>query len=418
MLVTRADLLAQVDEVAGELTDLARIITIDSAPVARLGGRPVIAWDELAAQGGVAPERPAPSTADIASLLFTSGTTGPSKGVLVRWGQITVGSELSPLATFGDDAATYSPYPVYHLSGKIPLVAMARVRGRVVTVEKYSTTRLWDDIAAYRCTSLGLIGALAQFVTSVELRPDQIGHLRYVTMSPCLPTVDEIAARLQVAVGTAYGSTEAGWPLLNRCATAADHLSCGRLREGYELRIVDERDRDVAVGQVGELLVRSTVPQLMSAGYFELPDKTAEAWRGGWFHTGDAFRRDDEGRYYFLDRTKDAIRRRGENISSFEVETYVEQHPQIERCAAIAVPAEVGEDEVKVCVVPVAGATLDPSSLRGWLEARMPRFMVPRYVEVVDDLPLTDTGKVKKAELRAVGVNATTFDADRRAAPA
>jgi carnitine-CoA ligase len=142
-----------------------------------------------------------------------------------------------------------------------------------------------------------------------------------------------------------------------------------------------------------------------------MPDKTAEAWRNGWFHTGDAFRCDEDGWYAFVDRLKDTIRRRGENISSFEVENAVLEHPDVADCAAIGVPAPYGEDDVMVVVVPKDSAAFDPSALVAWLEPRMPRFMIPRYVDVVEDLPRNETSlRVRKNELRDRGVTATTFD--------
>jgi crotonobetaine/carnitine-CoA ligase len=152
---------------------------------------------------------------------------------------------------------------------------------------------------------------------------------------------------------------------------------------------------------------------MLNAGYWRMPDKTAEAWRNGWFHTGDAMRYDEDGNYYFVDRIKDAIRRRGENISSFEVEAYVGEHPDVLECAAIAVPAEVTEDDVKVVVVRQPGSALAHEQLHEYLSARMPRFMLPRYIEFVDSLPKTPTLRVKKVELRADARNANTWDRDR-----
>jgi crotonobetaine/carnitine-CoA ligase len=190
--------------------------------------------------------------------------------------------------------------------------------------------------------------------------------------------------------------------------------SCGRPRDGYpgyEVRVVDEHDQPVAPGEVGELVVRTRVPWTLTAGYLAYPERTAEAWCNGWFHTGDGFKVDEDGWYYFVDRLKDAIRRRGENISSFEVEMLVCAHPDVAECAAIAVPDRASGDEVKVCVVPHPGRTLDPRELVEFLIPRMPRFMVPRYVEVVDALPKTEaTARVRKAELRRQPLNERTWD--------
>jgi crotonobetaine/carnitine-CoA ligase len=152
----------------------------------------------------------------------------------------------------------------------------------------------------------------------------------------------------------------------------------------------------------------------MNAGYLDMPEATVRAWRNGWFHTGDAFRRDEDGNHYFVDRLKDAIRRRGENISSFEVEASVNQHPAVQECAAVAVPSELGEDEIKVLVVPVADQQIDPAELIDFLEPRMPKFMLPRYVEVLPALPKTDaTFRTRKVELRAAGLTDATYDREQ-----
>jgi crotonobetaine/carnitine-CoA ligase len=190
--------------------------------------------------------------------------------------------------------------------------------------------------------------------------------------------------------------------------------SCGRLREGYpgyEVRLVDEHDRDVPTGEVGELIVRTSVPWTVNSGYLGYPEKTAEAWRNGWFHTGDAMRVDENGDYYFVDRIQDAIRRRGEYICSFEVEAAVVSHPDVAECAAVAVPDTASGQEVKVFVLRRPESTLGERELLEWLVPRMPRFMVPRYVELVTDFPRTEASmKVKKAELRQRPLTEATWD--------
>ena len=186
--------------------------------------------------------------------------------------------------------------------------------------------------------------------------------------------------------------------------------TCGRPRSGVDVRIVDEHDCEVEPGAVGELIVRTDRPWAMNHGYFRNPEATARAWRNGWFHTGDAFRVDAAGNYFFVDRIKDAIRRRGENISSFEVETEVGAHPAVKEAAAVAVASDEGEDEVLVAVSLADGARLDPEDLIRFLLPRMAHFMVPRYVRVVDELPKTPTQKVQKHVLRTEGLTADTWD--------
>jgi crotonobetaine/carnitine-CoA ligase len=256
---------------------------------------------------------------------------------------------------------------------------------------------------------------MASFLMAMPAQPDDADNpLQNVSMGPLVAEVEEFKRRFGVQVSTGYGMTEIGVPMASDGWNLANGTSCGRVRTGYpgyEVRVVDELERPLGPGEVGELLVRTAEPFTMNAGYFNMPAATAHAWRNGWFHTGDAFKYDEDGNYYFVDRIKDAIRRRGENISSFEVEAYVSKHPAVAECAAVAVPSEHSEDEVKVVIVPAPDASFDPGELIEFLVPTMPRFMIPRYVEVVDALPKTPTMRVRKVELRAAGtVNENTWD--------
>ena len=199
--------------------------------------------------------------------------------------------------------------------------------------------------------------------------------------------------------------TEISCPLVAEADTMTNG-TCGRPRPGVEARVVDEHDIEVPPGATGELIVRTAAPWAMNHGYHANPEATARTWRNGWFHTGDAFRRTEDGEFFFVDRMKDAIRRRGENISSFEVEAEATAFPAVREAAAVAVPSEAGdgEDEVLLAVAPVAGERVDPAALTAWLAGRMAYFMVPRYVRILDDLPKTPTQKVRKTELRAAGL--------------
>ncbi|OPZ43706.1 MAG: Long-chain-fatty-acid--CoA ligase [Actinobacteria bacterium ADurb.BinA094] len=184
----------------------------------------------------------------------------------------------------------------------------------------------------------------------------------------------------------------------------------GRLRDGFSARVADAHDAELPPGEAGELLLRADEPFAFATGYWGMPDRTVEAWRNLWFHTGDRVVRDAEGRFRFVDRLKDAIRRRGENVSSYEVEQVLLSHPSIAAAAVFPVGSELAEDEVMAAVVPEAGAVLDPVELVRFCETRMPHFAVPRYVDLVDDLPRTENGKVRKVALRERGVGPSTWD--------
>jgi crotonobetaine/carnitine-CoA ligase len=186
--------------------------------------------------------------------------------------------------------------------------------------------------------------------------------------------------------------------------------TCGRLREGVQVRLVDENDCEVPVGEVGEFIVRAGVPWGMNHGYHGMPEATARAWRNGWFHTGDAGRLDEDGNYYFVDRIKDVIRRRGEFISSLELEIELCAHPDIAAAATLGVPSDYAEEEVLAVLVPAEGRQIDFVDVVDFLQDKVAHFMIPRYMRVVDALPMTATEKVRKTVLRDEGVTADTWD--------
>ncbi len=359
-----------------------------------------------------------PEPWDVAAMIYTSGTTGPSKGVLLPWAELHYFSSGSPDDLLEDGAPFYNIYPAFHISGKSSLYIATLHRAHVVFREALSVTEFWNDIRKYDIRAAALLGPIVTMLMSMPAQPDDADTpLRRVMMGPVVANVAEFKDRFGIEkVGTGYGSTEIGLAIVAGWG-APNPRTCGRRREGppfYELRIVDEHDRPVAPGTVGELVVRTAEPWAMNIGYWNQPEKTAEAWRNGWFHTGDGFKEDDDGWLYFVDRMNDALRRRGENISSFEVEAGVNQHPAVAECAVVGVPSELGEDEVKVVVVRRSGESLSAQELLEFLEPRMPSFMVPRFVEFADALPKTDaTLRVRKIELRMSGVTEGTWDRER-----
>ena len=248
----------------------------------------------------------------------------------------------------------YCAMPLFHNSGRSAFnYAMVR-GGRFVFRDRFSATQFWDDVGKTGCVTAALVGPMTALLWSAE--PDDADGdtpLRNVILGPMIPEIEQFEPRFGVRAATGYGQTEIGMAV----TTGWDHgpwQNCGRRREDYpwpEVRIVDEHDEPVPTGEVGELVVRSAEPWALNVGYYKMPEQTAAAWRNGWFHTGDAFRCDDDGWYYFVDRLRDTIRRRGENISSFEVETLVAEHPDVSECAAIGVPAALGDDEVMVAVI-------------------------------------------------------------------
>ena len=409
-------------EVAGELTRLKRVIVPDAT-----GDLPDLPFEVIRGDGflgGVEPARDLPrrDAHDVMAIIYTSGTTGPSKGVLVPWGELywfanSMGDILSP----GD--RYYSPYPAFHVSGKSALYQTASTDSTLVIREMFSATGFWDDIRDNEITVLALLGPLAQILLQMPADPrDADNKVRSMACGPVIPQIEEFKERFGIERHTTgFGMTEAGIPITAGW-NPPNTKTCGKPREGrpgYEVRVVDEYDHPVPPGTVGELIVRCSEPWCMNLGYWKMPDKTAEAWRNGWFHTGDAFMVDEDGWMYFVDRIKDAIRRRGENISSFEVEGLVNQHPAVQESAAIGVPSELGEDDVKVHVVLKPDQSLTAPELAEFLEPIMPKFMLPRYIEFVSELPKTDaTFRTQKVKLREQAFNDNTWDREKAKAEA
>ena len=352
-----------------------------------------------------------PQAHDLACILYTSGTTGPSKGVMVPWAQLQSMSEACiPIEALGPDDVWYSPYPTFHASGKIPVYAMALVGGQVAIRERFSTSAFWSDVEQFGVTATMMIGASAGLIVD---RYNALGledtSLQHVLVSPPPAEPEAFEKSLGIRICSVFNMTELSAPISTGWRQMTDR-TCGQVRSGYEARIVDEHDNELPRGVPGELIVRADRPWTLNAGYWNMPEQTATAWRNGWFHTGDVCMQSEAGEFYFVDRLKDAIRRRGENISSMEIEVMVTEHPHVLECAAYGVPAELGEEEVMIAVVVTNDGGFDPHDLNSFLTARLPKFMVPRYVEVLEELPRTPTEKVRKGDLRKRGVSSATWD--------
>jgi len=418
VMVVAEQYLEEVLRVGAELNGLKTLVVWDATKD----------WSSQASIRIVGPEaflsgcRPAeglkgPEYYDIACIIYTSGTTGPSKGVLVPWAQLYRYSVPDPGAYDGwvepgETSTTLSFLPTFHMGGKQSFYGSAEGGRLLIMRQGFSVSTYWDEVRAYNLKVIGSFGPVMAMLLAQPPRPDDKDNpARIVGMAPVIPQVFEFMERFGLeGFTTAYGMTEIGAPI-NAGVNPPNIETCGRARPGYQLRVVDEHDEDVGPGKLGELVVRADQPWLVTPGYYNMPDKTAEAWRNGWFHTGDGFTYDEDGWFYFKDRIKDAIRRRGENISSFEVEQYVNEHPAVEDCAAVAVASELTEDEVKVVVVVKAGASLTPEDLIRFLIPRMPRFMVPRFVQFVAGLPKTEASfRTKKVELRNAPMSDDVWD--------
>ncbi|TQC45196.1 ATP-dependent acyl-CoA ligase [Rhodococcus sp. WS4] len=413
-LLVHHDYLDRVAEIAGRTPSLELVVVtgVDQIRESPLHIKCVSLAEFLSgAEPMDAPTPPDPW--DTAAICYTSGTTGPSKGVLLPWGQVQhLTRNFEGLLT--EEDGYYLPLPLFHIGGKVFPLLMASRAGRLIIRERFSASAFWSDIRKTNSTFTVLVGTMATLLLKQPPSPDDANNPVWLLWSvPVSERIEEFQKRFAIPrVMTSYTQTEMGAALLNQVVTDENRTSSGRPVDGVELRIVDEHDMSVPEGDVGELIVRTTEPWQLNAGYFNRPEATAKAWRNGWFHTGDAFRQDAEGLYYFIDRMKDCVRRAGENISSLEVERLVDQHPQVEATACIGVRSDLGDEDVKIVVQRTPGSTLTERTLFDHLVESMPRFMVPRYIEFVDVIPKTPNQRVQKTGFRKQPLNERTWDRD------
>lgn len=353
---------------------------------------------------------------DPMTILFTSGTTGPSKGVVMShhyyyYAARTIGAGMGD----GPEDVLYTCLPLFHVNAQVCTVLAALLfEARVAMYGHFSATTFWDEIRSSKATVFLALGAMGNILFKAPPRPDDRNH--HVRLAMVVPPPSDLEGferrfGLRVVYET-FGLTE-GIVAPPSIAEPRRPGCCGRPAEDTQVRIVDDNDVPLPAGQTGEIVMRTREPCTMMSGYYKMPEETLLAFRNLWFHTGDLGYLDVDGYLYFSGRKKEAIRRRGENISAFEVENTVNQHPSVLESAAIPVPSELGEDDVKIVTVLKGGERLAPEELIRFCEQRMAYFMVPRYVEFRAELPKTPTQRVEKYKLQAEGNSAATWDREK-----
>jgi carnitine-CoA ligase len=410
LMVADARLAERLTEV--ETAALEMLITVSGGAAPVLKGIRCLPEDALLAATDEPCDPPRPIMPwDTHAIIYTSGTTGPSKGVLSSYRHLAATTQALDTVTSEDRALVN--LPLFHVGGTSGVYRMLMRGGSIALVESFETGSFWDTVRKTGVTTMTLLGAMIPFLMKAPPTPRDRDHtLRQAIMVPLAEDAPEFTARFGVDIYTVFNMTEISCPILSGKNPDVPK-TCGRVRAGFEARVVDENDMEVADGTVGELIVRADEPWTMNHGYNANPEATARAWRNGWFHTGDAFRRDAAGNFFFVDRMKDAIRRRGENISSFEVEAEIGAHPKVRETAVVGVPSEFGEDEVMAILAPVPGADIDPAEVISFLTPRLPHFMVPRYLRFMADLPKTPTQKIEKHVLRSEGITGDTWDREQ-----
>ncbi|MFH1479782.1 MAG: AMP-binding protein [Pseudomonadota bacterium] len=349
-------------------------------------------------------------------ILFTSGTTGPSKGAVLTHNMYYLnGVDCADAMGYTSEDILLTCLPLFHANAQLLSVCAALVAdAKMALYERFSATHFWSWVKKHKATAFNSLGAMTNFIwMQSECDEEKDNPVRIALIAPAPKKFfHEFEDRFKMKIIDGYGSTEAGMVFYNP-RDAVRLKSCGKTVPRLETKIVDDHDNEIPIGEVGELLVRPRTSFGILNEYYRMPEATVKTFRNLWFHTGDAFYRDQEGYYFFVDRIKDAIRRRGENISSYEVEMVINQHPAVLESAVFAVKSEYSEDEVKATVVLKEGVKVDPLDLIKFCEPRMPYFAIPRYIEFVDQIPKTPTEKMEKYKLKEMGITEKTWDREK-----
>jgi crotonobetaine/carnitine-CoA ligase len=345
-------------------------------------------------------------------IMSTSGTTGPPKGSVWDHGTVRQWATTNQRhLKYGPDDRIYCCTPLFHANSLIAGVMTAVETGcSVVLADRFSVRSFWSEVATSRATSANLIGSMIQLLLNGQTEASEAQRatavLTRVLASSCPAALQlEVQRAWGLAPVTAYGLTDFGTLTSGTHGEDIPPGSCGRAVDDFEIRLVDAADHDVAPNAPGELVVRPRRPWIAPQEYFRMPAETLASRRNLWFHTGDLLRRDEEGWFYFAGRVKDSMRRRGENVSAFEVESAVVTFDAVAEAAAYGVPSDEGEDEIAVAVVlGTPAAPLDVAALFSHMSRELPYFAVPRYIRVVAELPKTPTQKIQKNGLVDDGI--------------
>ena len=375
--------------------------------VESLAGRlpPIVVIEELGT--GTLAELPDVDVApgDTSVVLFTSGTSGASKGVVLNH-RANFRLAHAVIDNVGIDGADvlYTTFPLFHVAARyVSVLAAMIVDGVVVVHRRFSASRFWDICRAEGVTAIHYLGTVPMMILNQPERDDDADNPVRVAYGAGMPGAvwERFEGRFGLRVHELYGSTEQGAVTFTN-ERARRVGTCGRVVDDTELEIHDAHGDPVPPGTVGEIVVRNRAPGIFFEGYLDMPEATVRAWRDLWFHTGDLGSLDEDGYLRFHGRLKDAIRRRGENVSAVELEAVVDAVAGVHESAAVGVPSELGEEEILLVIEPEAGATLDPSHVWAHCEEHLPRYAVPRYLRFVDSLPRTSTNRVEKYRLAAL----------------
>lgn len=413
LLIADALAINQIAPVVTGLPDLHHVVNVDDEGYDVLSV-PTLSHAELEMTTATLKE-PELGPSDLCNILYTAGTTGASKGCMLTHGYYTwVPQAFLRAGWIGDGDTIFGANPLFHASGQVWIVMAAlAARGAAVVEPSFSASAFLDRARETEATTLFGMGAMGMAMLAQPPRDDDRQHsVRQATWVPMTEAAqNDFLERFGIPVNSElYGQTEC-WPAtITPAGSQRKPGAIGRVAPHMEIRLVDDDDFEVPAGHVGEIILRTKEPYMMYQGYWSNPEATVHAFRNLWHHTGDNGRFDEEGNLYFVDRKKDSLRRRGENVSSIELEGAILKHPGVAAVAVHAVPSDLSEDDVKACIVPSGKAELTPEGLFSFFKESLPYYAIPRYVELLSELPANVNMRVQKFKLRERGVTDQTWD--------
>ena len=413
-LVADTEYLDRLEGVTDDLPDIRNVAFIDSTGqgIPQWQGFENLTFADLMGHSSDTPDVNV-HYSDLASILYTSGTTGVSKGVMFShhyWYDIW--AESVKYSRYTDDDVLYTGLPFFHGNAQgITIGPAILADAKAVIVERFSASRLWDDCRRWECTEANYIGGIIPILLKQEENEDDGDNPVRLMVGAAAPQ-DEWQAfqdRFNTKILEVYGMTECYCCLVSPYDEPRAG-ACGQPITGWDVRIVDDDDNECKPGSLGEFIARSNKMFVGTTGYYNKPEATLDLFKNGWIHTGDLGRMDEDGYFFFVDRKKQAIRRRGENISSFEVESVISSHDAVLESCVVGVPSEVGEEEVKAVVVFKEEHKVSEEELIRWCEPRLAYFSIPRYIAIRDSLPKTPSERVEKFKLKEEGITADCWD--------
>ena len=418
IVIAESDYAQRIAAVADGLPNLKTLVQRDGALVS--GVREALPLASLL-ENSTEPLADPNTPADLAMLVYTAGTTGPSKGCMISHNYVcNLGRQIILMEDRHRDDCNWTALPLFHMNATGgSILSCMFVGARVAIFPRFSVSRFWPDIKRSGATVASLLGSMITFLAEAEDNEHSkscFGQLHTVRGSPFPAALQEKWIKrfgVRRAGSNSYGLTEAARVTGLRHDEGAPPGSSGRPNADFDVRIFDENDNELPAGTPGEIVVRPRRPNIMFEGYWNRPADTLKIMRNMWLHSGDIGKIDEQGYLYFVDRKKDYLRRRGENISSFEVETGLRGHPAISDVAVHAVFSDSGEDDVKATIVLKNGHSVTEEELCLWAIARLPYFTIPRYFEFRGDLPRNPVGRVLKYQLREEGCTSATWDREK-----